>query len=403
MTTIDIAAIRADTPACEERIHFHNSGTSLPATTVVDTMIEYLRLEARIGGYEAVMQRAADIKAVYTSIAQYIGAEADNIALTESATVSWSRAFSGVCQRLERGDRILTGRSEYASNYIAFLQAARLFGVDIGVVEDDEHGQIDCARLAQMLDKRVKLVAITHMPTNGGLVNPVERVGELCRQVGVVYLLDACQSVGQVPIDIDAIGCDFLSATGRKFLRGPRGSGFLYVSPRALERFEPFPLDLYSASWSENDAYEVCETARRYELFESSVAARLGLGRAVDYAMAIGQEAIWQRIQHLASYLRGGLSTVPGVRIQDKGAVKSGIVSFTCDGLDPDRVQPILREKGINCGTSSIESTRLDMGHREQYHFFRPSVHYFNTEEEIDRFVDVMRTLSPACVSLPMT
>jgi selenocysteine lyase/cysteine desulfurase len=221
------------------------------------------------------------------------------------------------------GDRILTSVAEYASNVIAFLQMARR-GVRVEVVPNDEHGQLSTVALANLLDDRVKLVAVSHMPTSGGLVQPAVEIGRLARAAGALYLLDACQTVGQLPIDVAALGCDMLSATGRKYLRGPRGIGFLYVRRAVIELLTPPFLDLHAATWTAPDRYELRTDARRFENWERFVAGQLGLGAAVEYARDLGLEAIWARIQRQATLLRSRLAAIPGVTVRDLGPSEAG-------------------------------------------------------------------------------
>ncbi len=276
--------MRADTPGCHDIVHLNNAGAALPPRIVVDTVVEHLELEARIGGYaaaDAVAERAA---AVYDSVAALLGAQPEEIALLESATRAWDVAFYALAASFAPGDRILTSRAEYASNVIVCLQVARRTGVSIEVIPDDETGQLSTDALGAMLDERVRLVAMSWIPTQGGLVNPAAAVGAITRAAGVPYLLDACQAAGQLPIDVDALGCDFLSATGRKYLRAPRGTGLLYVRRSRLAELEPTFLDVHAAQWLTGDTIAIRDDARRFETWEHSVANQLGLGAAVDYA-----------------------------------------------------------------------------------------------------------------------
>lgn len=391
---IDVEQARLDTPATKERLHFNNAGAALMPESVLATVINHLQLEAKIGGYEAANQEAARLEKVYRSIAQLINCQPDEIAVVENATRAWDMAFYSL--PLKAGDRILTACNEYASNYIAFLQMAKLRGVEIDIVENDEHGQLDLARLKEKIDDKVKLIAITHVPTNGGLINPAAAVGKLAQEHKIPYLLDACQSVGQLVIDVEEIGCDLLSATGRKYLRGPRGTGFLYVRKSFLEKLEPPFLDLHAAEWSSRNQYEMRPDARRFENWECNVAAKLGLGQAVDYALKLGLNNIEHQVITLAKQLRTALAVLPTVTVQDLGENKCGIVTFTVAGHSAPEVKAYLASKAINVSASTLSSTRIDMENRGLLDVVRASVHYYNTEEEIAKFCAAVKSIDKA-------
>lgn len=384
MTPIDVARVRAETPGCRDRIHFNNAGCSLPADPVFEAVVGHLELERRIGGYEAAERAAERIANTYKALARLLNCAPDEIACVENATRAWDMAFYALAFR--PGERILTGRSEYASNYIAFLQRARRCGVAIDVVPDDEAGQLSLQALEAMIDERVKLIAITHVGTQGGLVNPAAAVGRIARAHGITYLLDACQSVGQMPIDVAAIGCDILSATGRKYLRGPRGTGFLYVRRALSEALEPPFLDLHAATWTGTDTFEIRPGAQRFETYENYVAGRIGLGVAADYALGLGLDAIATRVRHLAATLRDGLAALPGVAVTDRGVEQCGIVTFTREGSSANAIRQRLGAQRINVSVSVISAARLDLEARGLSELVRASVHYYNTEDEITRF-----------------
>jgi selenocysteine lyase/cysteine desulfurase len=380
---LDIATLRGETPGCANVVHFNNAGAALQPRPVLDTIRAHIDAEATMGGYEAADAALDRLTGVYDSLARLVGAGPDEIAITENATRAWDTAFYGI--RFRPGDRVLTSAGEYGSNAIAFLHAARERGIRVEVLPDDEHGQVSVDALSATLDDDVRLVAVNHVPTHDGLVNPVAEIGRLARAAGALFLLDACQSVGQLAVDVDEIGCDFLSATGRKFLRGPRGIGFLYVRRAALERIDPIFLDDRSAEWTGPDSYTMQGDARRFESYERSAALQLGLGAAVDYALALGMEEIERRVTSLAATLRARLAEVPGVTVHDRGARRSGIVTFTRQGREPADVVAGLARQKINVRLSA-QTYRYDEGATPPPRI-RASVHYYNTEEEVARLV----------------
>ena len=389
--TLDLERARRETPGCATVLHFNNAGAALMPQPVLDALQRHLQLEATIGGYEAAEREDAAVEHVYDALARLIGGHRDEIAVIENATRAWDMAFYSL--RFGAGDRILTATAEYASNYIAYLQVAARTGAVVEVIPDDEHGQVSAEALRRMLDARVKLIAITHVPTNGGLVNPAAAVGRVAREAGVPYLLDACQSVGQMPVDVAELGCDMLSATGRKYLRGPRATGFLWVRRAFLEQMEPPFLDLHAATWVARDRYELRPDARRFENWETYYAGKIALGVAVDYALAWGLPAIRERVYMLAGQLRERLAARPGVTLRDKGAERCGIVTFTAEGCAAALIKQVLRSEAINVSVSSYAGTRLDMEDRKLPGVVRASLHYYNSEEEIERFCAALEPL----------
>ena len=388
---IDVAAARADTPGAAFVTHFNNAGASLAPQPVLDTVTDYLREESRYGGYEVAEAHAEDLRSVYDTVAALVGCDRSEIAFTDSATRAWDSVFSAMT--FHGDDRILTTASEYASNVIAFLQVAQRTGASVEVVPSRPTGEIDTDALDTMIDAHVRLIAINHVPTNSGLVNPAADVGQVAKAHGIPYLLDACQSVGQMPIDVEEIGCDLLSATSRKFLRGPRGTGFLYVRSSMLGHLEPTVLDLHGARWEALDRFAMRPDARRFELWERSAALVLGMGRAAAYAMQVGLDEIWERVSLLGATLRAALNGVPGVIVRDIGLVQGAIVTFTVDGTEASDVKAALRDQAVNVSVVTPGSERFDMEDRQLPDLVRASVHYFNTEREIERLVEALFNL----------
>jgi len=388
---LDLAKLRAETPGTKSRIHLNNCGAALMPLPVSEAVQRHLTLEAEIGGYEAADAREAECAAVYASVARLIGARPDEIALLENATLAWDMAFYSLT--FQPGDRILTAQAEYGANYVAYLQMAKRTGAMIEVIPNTADGETDPAALEAMIDERVKLISITWIPTNGGLINPAAEIGKIARRHVITYLLDGCQAAEQLPIDVEAIGCDMFSATGRKFLRGPRGTGFLYVRRSLLQKLEPARIDHAAAVWVAPDRYRLRDDAKRFETWEASHALRLGLGAAVDYALDLGMEAISARCLMLGRKMRAALAALPRVTVRDRGRDPGAIVTFTVDGIDSVKVEAALAEKGINISTSGPNSTLLDATARQLPVVVRAAPHYYNSEGEIEAAVAAVKAL----------
>ncbi|HYY04477.1 MAG TPA: aminotransferase class V-fold PLP-dependent enzyme [Gaiellaceae bacterium] len=391
---LDLVRLREDTPGSARRIHFNNAGAALPPTHVLQTMHEYLELEAELGGYEAADARCEDIADFYAATGELLGCGAHNIAFAPSATDAFARALSSV--PFGRGDVILTTRDDYISNQIAFFSLRKRFGIDVVHAPNVPEGGVDVDAMAQLMrQRRPRLVAATHIPTNSGLVQPVAEIGRHCRELDLLYLVDACQSVGQYRVDVDQLGCDFLSATCRKFLRGPRGSGFLYVSDRALAAgHEPLFIDMRGAHWVGFESYAPVDTASRFEDWEFSYATVLGAAAAIRYALAIGIDAIAERTPALGGGLRDRLAEIDGVRILDRGRERCAIVTFTLSGWTAKAVQHELGVRAINSSVSLREYALFDFTDKAVDSCVRLSPHYYNTEQEVDRVVAVVGELA---------
>jgi selenocysteine lyase/cysteine desulfurase len=387
---MDVEALRAETPGCAYRLHLNNAGAALLAQPTLDAMTGHLRLETEIGGYEAAAAAQDAIDAVYADIARLVGGRADEVALFDNATHAWNAAFYSV--PLGPGDRILTGHAEYGSNVLAYWQVARRTGAEVVVVPNDRHGQLDTTALAGLVDDRVKLIGVSHVPTSGGLVNPAAEIGRIARDAGVLFLLDATQSAGQFPVDVNAIGCDLLTATGRKFLRGPRGTGFLWVRSEVLDRLSPFVAEIDAAIWDGAQGFSWAAGARRFGSWENSYVNILGLGAAVRQALHLGTGAIGQRTAMLGARLRGQLDGLPGVSTHDLGQVRCAIVTARVEGVPAADVAAALGRAAVNVSTTVAEDNQLD--ERAVHPLVRLSPHYYNTEEELDRAADLVAAIA---------
>ncbi len=388
---IDIQKVRKETPGCAHKNHLNSAGSSLPPKPVIDAIQNYLELESITGGYETRALKAGEIEGFYEVLAKLLNCQPRNIAHTVNATDAYFKALSSVL--FERGDVLLTTKCDYSANQIAFMFLEKRFGVQFIRAEDTEAGGVDVDSMKELIDKyHPRLVSVTHVPTNSGLIQPVEEIGELCKEKGILYLVDACQSVGQMPVDIEKIHCDFLSVTSRKFLRGPRGAGFLYASDRVLEeKLEPVFPDIMGADWKSANHYELGNNAQRFEYWEKSYALMIGTKVAAEYAMNIGLENIHERVVDLADYTREKISGIEGVKMLDKGLKKAGITTFDNPNWDKIALQKYLLRKNINVSISPYNAGVIDFDNKGVKNgALRVSPHYFNTKEEIDELVEVL-------------
>jgi len=378
----EVLQFRQETKGTANVNHFNNAGASLPPDEVLTTLINYLEDEATMGGYEAEARYQPELLCTYDLIAQLINADRDEIAILESASAAWMIAFNGIS--FSKGDEIITSEMEYVTNLIGFLHVQKRDGIHIKVIPNDEHGNFSLPALEEAISPKTKLLAITHIGSGTGGMTPIVAIGAIARKHGILYLLDACQSAGQVPIDVKEIGCDMLSVTGRKYLRAPRGTGFLFVKKELRNQLKLTAIDGFNAEWVTTTDYKLRDDGRRFELYEKNRALNLGLGKAVAYALNIGVNRIWARIQILSATLRRKLESIDGITLHDVGTQKCGIVTFSIRGITPLDIKTKLAAKKINVSVAMAKSTLYYMDKNQLTSVVRASVHYYNTQEEID-------------------
>jgi selenocysteine lyase/cysteine desulfurase len=374
-------------------VHLNNAGAGLMPRSVLETITAHLNCEAMVGGYESSDEAEGAVRAAYSNIAELLGAQPHNIAVVENATVAFFQALSAFDFR--PGDVIVTTRNDYISNQLAYLSLAKRQGIEVRRAENLPSGEVDPQSVRELLrDPRVKLLAVTWVPTNSGLMQPVEALGEVAEAAAVPYLVDACQAVGQIPINVSRLRCDFLSATARKFLRGPRGIGFLYVSDRALQRGDyPLYIDMRGANWVTADGFELAPDARRFENWEFAYALLLGLGEASRYALCVGIHRAGGRARELAATVRTRLSALPGYRLLDRGKDLAAIVTVAVLGWDTIALVDALRGRGINTSASLGAYAIIDMAEKSASSALRISPHYYNTESELDTLIEALKSL----------
>ncbi|WP_454839329.1 aminotransferase class V-fold PLP-dependent enzyme [Pseudomonas hormoni] len=393
MNRAEVEHLRAATPGCYSVIHFNHAGASLPSQGTLDAMIEQLQREATGGPMEAADQ-SIQARARHAA-AKLLNANIESIAFASSGSAAWGMAFNALGP-WRVGDRILVGRHEWGGN-LACMARAVSAGARLEVIPCDEAGAVSVPALKQMIDSKVKLIALTWLPANGGLINPAEAIGAVARQHGIAYFVDAGQALGQLRCDVQALNCDVLKGAGRKFLRGPRGTALMYVRPGFLERLVPGHLDVLSAPW-DGESFSVRDDARRFETSEVSVALLAGLANALEEFNRLGATRIRQRIDGLCRHLRERLGTISGLTLHNLGDTdqQSGLIAFTLKGWDSVDLKQQLALRGINIGANGVAYTPLDMQARGLESIARIAVSHLNTEEEMEVLLNALNQLSKA-------
>lgn len=398
-TAAEIQQLRQETTGTKHVIHLNNAGSGLMPDVVTQAQLDHITLESEIGGYEAAALRAAVVQAFYEQAALLFNCQPGNIAFTSSATDSYTRALSAI--PFEKGDVILTDCDDFVSNQIQFLSLQKRLGVKIVHIRNAPEGGVDVQDLQEKLHEYLpRLLAITHIPTNSGLVQPVDAIAKVYSSYRNVhpdrtwYILDACQSAGQLKLDMQQLHCDFMSVTCRKFLRGPRGTGALYIADRALQAgLEPMFIDMRGAEWIEKDHYRQQPDAKRFEDWEFNYATVIGTKVAIEYCRRIGEDKIWQQVKLLSGITRQKLADINKVRVLDRGPEVGGLVTFTVEGGDPVYMVNELLKRKINVVPSYRAFGVIDFDEKGVRWAIRASPHYYNTLEEIDTFITAVEAI----------
>ena len=391
MSPLEVQQLRDATPGCQSGIvHFNHAGASLPSQATLDAIIDQLQREARNGPMEAGEQGAVLVEKARRAAAQLLNAPTSSIAFASSGSSAWSMAFQALGP-WQPGERILVGRHEWGGN-LASMQQAVQAGARIEVIPCDETGAVCPVALESMIDARVKLIDLTWLPANGGVINPAQAIGAVARRHAIAYFIDAGQAVGQLPVDVQALHCDVLKSAGRKHLRGPRGTALLYVRPDFLSQLNPAQRDVFSAPWSA-EGFDLRDDARRFETSEVSFALLAGLGNALQEVNRLGVEHTWERVLQLSERIREALRQLPGVSLHDLGTAHSGLIAFNLAGWDAFELKRRLGLKRINIGANGVGYTPLDMQARGLTSVARVSVSPLNTEHDIELLISALREL----------
>lgn len=390
-TEFDVRRVRAATPGLEGRIHLDNCGSAFMAQPVIDEINAAFSREIMVGGYVAQEQQADRLEDGYQNLAALFDGKVTDFAFVSSAVDGWTKAFYSI--PFESGDNIITAYNEYCSNYVAYLQVAKTKGVEIRVADPAPGGGINLDHLVSLIDRRTRLISISHMPSSSGEINQVAAVGKIANSRNILYQLDACQSAGHIPVSIEEIGCDIMTGTARKFLRGPRGIGFLYVNEKARSQMEPVVLTNQSAEWTSKDAYTLRSDARVFEAWERSVVNQLGFSAAIRYLLDLGVEKATGQIAANATYLRKCLPDIPGVTVECPEHATSAIITLNKGGFAPATIKQTLEQQGIAVQVASVVHTRLDLEARGIESAVRISPHYYSSKEDMDGFMSALEAL----------
>jgi len=389
---MNIAQIRKETLHCEDMIHFNNAGASLPTKYVNEAIIAFIKEEEATGGYEMQDKYDHEISGIYRELARLIKSGSDEISLSDGASTAFSKALYAI--PFQAGDEIITSEIEYSSNYLNYLKVKKDKGIIITTIPKAEESPIDLEKLEQAIKKKTRLIAVTHMPTSSGAISPVAAIGKIAKAHNILYLVDTCQSIGHYPTFVDDINCDFLTGTSRKYLRGPRGLGFLYANKRVYEKLDPYMIEATGAAWKSKEHYDLSYTSKMFEAYEKPYGFVMGFKAAVKYANDIGIDKIWERTKMLGIKARSAFSNIEGVQIHDGGGQeKSGIVTLTIKNKSSEEIHSALQKQKVNSSICRTMSSLTDMESKGLMSCNRLSVHYYNTEEEIERVAYILQNI----------
>ncbi|MFG6083164.1 aminotransferase class V-fold PLP-dependent enzyme [Paracoccus litorisediminis] len=386
---LDVAQLRAGTPGCNHVIHFNQAGAGLPPAEVADAMRSRIELEARHGPMETASS-GEEIKAQARELAAgLIGCKPAELAFMSSTGTAWGMPVASLPE-FRAADRILVSQQEWGGNLATLRYKAARAGATVEPMPTRQDGVTDLDALRTMIDKHVRLICLTWLPCNGGLIDDAEGIGRIAQQHDIPYIVDAAQAVGQIPVDVRQIGCDVLVSTARKHLRGPRGTALLYVREAFLDRLSPPWGDHVSMPYLD-EMPQPRTDARRFESSEMSAVLMAGLQAALTLATRIGIDEIQARVSNMSAFLRQRLEEIPGVTVLDRGTRLSGLVAFNLDNMVAGAVQSRLRERGIAIGSNGMAYTPLDMNLRGLDQVARATVSYLTTEAEIDALCAAVR------------
>ncbi|MFI8106512.1 aminotransferase class V-fold PLP-dependent enzyme [Streptomyces sp. NPDC086023] len=371
------------------RVHLNTAGAGLMPAEVVDVMADHLAQEAAEGAYETELRHADTLdKGVYEALASVLDAPVDDVALFDNATRAWSSAVGAL--RLTGTGRVWITPYEYAGNLILWTELRRRTGLRVEVVPLTPSGDLDLDWMRRNIREDVAVVSVPHVPSGCGIVNPVEEIGRILAPWPCLYLVDACQSVGQLDVSVRRIGCDLLTGAGRKFLCGPRGTGFAAIGPRLRAAATPLFHDLHVADVTALHDYEVhTDSARRFEYAERSAAAVRGLDAALRHHLARTAEPGTGHDARAA--IRDAIAAVPGTRLIDPGTRHASLVTFVCADVSAARIRAELAARGVSVWVAQGNHTPLYLPGQGVDHAVRVSPHHYTSPQDTEVFARALR------------
>lgn len=376
---IDVERVRSDTQVAQEVIYFNNARVSPYPRPAARAIRDFVEVEAT-GGW-AELDATEIHRDTRAALARLLNSTEDNTILTTSAT----HAFNLIVNGLDWGpdQNVVMSDLAYRSIAIALLHLEARLGVQLRVAPSDEL-LIDPETLLALVDDKTRLVVVPQLATFSGVIQPVTRLAELLAETGALFAVNGTQALGQIPVDVQAIGSDFFFATSRKWLRGPRGLGVLNVKPGLIPRLLPTTVGHTAALWTGPGEYEIVASPDRFHAGDHPFALMKGLSASADYAMGVGVESIFERNLELGSYAREALRSA-GIKIHDDVHGQTGNIPLQVGERDPDDVVDHLRAHGVAACVIYEENNLLALRRMGARSLVRLSISYFNTKEEIDR------------------
>ena len=392
--SVNVSKARNDTATFSNGvIYLDHAAGSVPPIPVLQATRDYLDEVGKLGFvnpafYEKGAETTKDTK---KKVAEFINADqADEVALTKGGSESIGQVINGI--KWKKGDEVVTSILEIVSGFVPLVRLEREFGVRVRLIGISKSGHMNLQALERALSKKTRLVVLMHISNSLGTLQPLREARKLIRETHALYLVNASQSIGQIRVDVKDLGCDFLVAPCRKWLRGPQGLGILYCRKELLGSMEPSHIAWTTTKWISRSRYQHIATAERFEAGELNFGTVAALNRALDYVEEIGGiDNIRSRILHLTSYLLDRLREANGIEVygDPESATRGGIVAFDKRKVASENISSQLAKEGIIIEAGNFASPLvLKKFHRDKW--ARVCVHYFNSTEDIDGFVTAL-------------